>query len=495
MPEVFVETIGETVSYPDDWSDQQISEHALATFKPPQGAMERVARNIAGSIVESAAAIPETVAIIAGKLSSEFPALGETRPQSELPTQKAADWMRYQAQKLYPDPITRPEGVQGFLTETLPQGAGSMAAILAGGAGARMLKIPAMVSTAALGAATTGANAFREAVTAGADNETAFKAFFIGAGIGTTEAVPIAKWLSGNPAADKLKTALIDGSEELVQSVFSEVAGNVSAQNLYDPERPWLQGAGEAGAAGFTLGTLFSLAVSAAGGKKIAVKVAQERAREAGAPLTADILDIIPETPRVIQDQIQAEAKAVEQAKPVEPTPVETFTPQEAAVVEVQDQAKASAPEVQVPVIDIKTGLTFEGNPITSKTRAEVRRAADVINEVNAQLGPVIEKIVIQDLDDTSAGIASAPRAGSFDTVVIDPLRLADSISNGLDLKEAVHQEVIHNLDGLAVQKRVGSPGKARRLPILLGPAPQSHRRRDDAGREGADGKDLRRQD
>ena len=460
MPDVFVETIGETVSYPDDWSDQRISEHALATFKPKQGPIERTVRNLAGSIVDSAAAIPETVAIIAGKLSS-IPALGEDRPQSELPTQKAADWMRYQAQKLYPDKITRPEGVEGFLTETLPQGAGSMATILAGGAAARMLKIPAMVSTAALGAATTGANAFRDAIASGADNETAFRTFFINAGIGTSEAFPIAKWLSGNPAANKLKAALVDGSEELIQSAFSDIASNIAAQNLYDPERPWNQGVAEDAAAGFTLGTMFSLAVSAVSGKKIAVKTAQEQAREASAPLTADVLDIIPETPKVIQDQMNAEA-ALEQPKAPaaeEPAPaVETLTPAEAAVVEVQTMPEAVATESQI--VDVKTGLTFEGNPITSKTRAEVRRAADVINEVNNQLGFVIDRIVIQDLDETSAGIASAPRAGSFSTVVIDPMRLADSVSNGLDLKEAVHQEVIHNLDGLAVQREWEAQGK-----------------------------------
>lgn len=458
MPNVFVESIGEEVSYPDEWSPEQISEHAVKNFPAPPvpvgiaGGLARAGRNVAGSIVETVAAIPETVSVLSGKLARTFPD-AENDDVLDLAggserTHQFADWIRYQAEQIYPDPKNRPAGVAGFMTDTLPQGGGSMASMVFGGLGMRALKIPAALGTAAIGAAINGSSAFQKAVEGGADDETAFRVFMVNAIGGTTEAIPIAKWLAGNPVAHKLKRALIDGSEELAQEAFSQILENTVAGQTYDPERPWLAGAPEAGAAGFTLGTLASLVFSAVGGKRAALKGASQQAAAAGAPATAAVLE---QTKPVV---VTPEPEVVPATPSKVPPKVETHSAAEEAI-------EVERPEAATPATPPTPGvLTFEGNPITSESRADVRHAARIIEEVNAELGPVISRVVIQDLDETSAGIASAPRASAFDTVVIDPVRLGDSISNGLDLKEAVLQEVTHNLDGIAVKEQWDAQGR-----------------------------------
>src|SRR6185436_9952369 len=101
------------------------------------------------------------------------------------------------------------------------------------------------------------------------DND-AFKVFAINAGLGTTEAVPIGGWLArlNKASGNKLTHAIREGSEEAIQEIFQQYGSNLAAKEFYDPERPWDQGLGVSGAAGFTLGSLMSLVVSAMGGRR-----------------------------------------------------------------------------------------------------------------------------------------------------------------------------------------------------------------------------------
>lgn len=157
-----------------------------------------------------------------------------------------------------------PEGGVGrFMVETLPSAAGSMAGFVGTGILGRVAGLSRVASVAGPGAAAGGESAFREAKAAGADDETAWKAFLVNAGAGLTEAVPISKWLSRADAGGTMRRAMIEGVEEGAQEIFQQLAGNAAARELYDPERPWVQGAGESGAAGATLGVVGSVLASA----------------------------------------------------------------------------------------------------------------------------------------------------------------------------------------------------------------------------------------
>lgn len=164
-------------------------------------------------------------------------------------------------------------GAGKFLAETLPAAAGSMAGFVGTGVLGRVGGLTRGASVALPGAMAGGESAFREAKSAGADDETAWKAFLVNAGAGATEAMPIAKWLTRADNGGALRRAMIDGAEEAAQEVFQQVTGNATARELYDPERPWIQGAGESGSAGATLGVVGSLLASAVTRRRGALSV------------------------------------------------------------------------------------------------------------------------------------------------------------------------------------------------------------------------------
>lgn len=223
------------------------------------------------------AAVPEAAAIIAQKPAAFMEKIiplegGVERPVRENLLYRGGQQLRNEAAGVFPVDESRPKS---FVTDTLPSGAGSMASFLAGGAalkGSRLLTTPGQIAggVAALGASTGGAEAYREAIEAGADDDTAFKVFAANAALGTTEAVPIAGWLNrlNKASGNKLKQAIIDGSEEAVQEIFQQFGGNLVASKTFDPDRKLLSGTGEGGAAGFTLGSLMSFVVSAIGGRR-----------------------------------------------------------------------------------------------------------------------------------------------------------------------------------------------------------------------------------
>lgn len=150
-----------------------------------------------------------------------------------------------------------------FMVERVPAAGASMAGFVLTGMLGRLGGLTRGASVALPGAMAGGESAFREAKSAGADDETAWKAFLVNAGAGATEAIPISKWLARADSGGALRRAMVEGAEEAAQEVFQQVVGNATAQELYDPERPWIQGAGESGAAGATLGVVGSLLASA----------------------------------------------------------------------------------------------------------------------------------------------------------------------------------------------------------------------------------------
>lgn len=242
-------------------------------LEPPQAdagsqALGRFAQGFGSGV----AGLPEATAIAANALTRKFgdPLLSAEEEAADVTTRplyKAGRNIRDSFAKDFPVDETRP---RTFLGDTLPQAAGNMASFVLGGAAGKALRFAAPATVAAAGAATGGAEAFDEARKAGANDEDAFKVFAINAGLGATEAVPIAGWLNrlNKASGNKLKRAIIEGSAEAVQEVVQQYGGNLTAQKYYDKDRPWQEGLIEGGGAGLTLGSLMSLIVSAIGGRR-----------------------------------------------------------------------------------------------------------------------------------------------------------------------------------------------------------------------------------
>lgn len=205
-----------------------------------------------------AASVPESLGIAAHHLAGGLDAAGNPVPIEDVELYKAGKAIRGAAQAVLPVDESRPHR---FAVDTLGQGAGSMAGALAGGVAARAAKLPAWMGAAATGATSQGADAFDEAKAKGADDQTAWLTFMLNAGVGTSEAWPIAKWLDriNRGSNGAVRRAIREGAEEMGQELFQQISQNAIAQQLYDPNRPWMEGAGESGAAGLTLGALGGL--------------------------------------------------------------------------------------------------------------------------------------------------------------------------------------------------------------------------------------------
>ena len=176
----------------------------------------------------------------------------------------------------------------------LGEGAGSLAAFMASSIGTPIF-------TALMGADVNAASQFADAINSGEGFDTALEASAIGAGVGTTEALPISAVLrrlnkgTGGIFGKKLNALIKDklgklgeitGSgvggaiEESIQEAFVEIANNVSARDIvgYDEERGTFEGAGTSAGVGGTLGAIISLVASSIGvGKRTAMDAARKR--------------------------------------------------------------------------------------------------------------------------------------------------------------------------------------------------------------------------
>jgi len=255
-------------------------ETGLAPVEPQRSysGPERIMRNAIGGSARTLAAMIEGVAIapdykdeLGEIVGSVIPAAKPTpkpvRPLDEDMLFRFAQTIRRSGDRWSPPPEAAEGELSRFLTSTLPQAGGSMATMV--GAGAALRKpLGATRAVALTGAAVGAGDAFTDAKRHGADDETALFSAMVGAGLGATEAVPIAKWLAPRGGGRVLMRALREGSEEMIQEFVQQLGNNIVAEQQFDPGRPWIQGAGEGAAAGLTLGTLGSLLASVVGGRK-----------------------------------------------------------------------------------------------------------------------------------------------------------------------------------------------------------------------------------
>lgn len=161
-----------------------------------------------------------------------------------------------------------------FFAQTLPRGFGQMAGFVATGGLSSAAGVPAFLSTSLLGAGINAADGYLEAKARGASETKALEASGLYGLIGTTEALPLERILgrvlrvSGGRGAirEALKSASKSAIEEGLQEAGQNVANDIAARTIFDPDREIdLSGAGEAGAAGSTIGGVTNLFMKLAG--------------------------------------------------------------------------------------------------------------------------------------------------------------------------------------------------------------------------------------
>ncbi len=182
-------------------------------------------------------------------------ASAEVKPAGERERFARGDALRQRSEDIFGAPDPRDTSFWAAVAE----GAGNMTALAA------TSMVPGgVVAGATLGAGLNKSQVYKEAIAAGADEETAQKAANWGAVIGATEIVPISRALKALPprlrpkitnrVLRKFSDIAQGAGEEAAQEYLATVANNIVAQNIYDPERGWTEGATESALVGAVLG-------------------------------------------------------------------------------------------------------------------------------------------------------------------------------------------------------------------------------------------------
>ncbi|MCG7492462.1 LPD38 domain-containing protein [Thalassobius sp. Cn5-15] len=279
-------------------------------------------------------------------------AQAEVVPAEETDLFKAGDKVRDKSAEAFGTPDPRDTG---FWSQ-VAHGGGNMAAMVAAG-------VPTMgVGGAAMGASMNAQQLYKEAKEAGADDDVALQAARWGGIIGSAEIVPITRALKLLPSGLRKKAtntvykraAHIAGSagEEAAQEYLAQVANNMVASGLYDPERGWTEGALESAAVGAVLGGGLGAAGSLRGNGE--TQPAPEAETTPAAPPESQPTpdapvqpDAAPETPAAEPDQGQGEILDVQNVKTGEMMQVQRMPDGTIKAVDEATPPKAEpAPEI-----------------------------------------------------------------------------------------------------------------------------------------------------
>lgn len=196
-------------------------------------------------------------------------------PVSETPLFKAGDATRKAVEGFVGKPDSRDTG---FWSQ-VAQGAGNMTGMVAVSAVGGLAGGPvgALATGAASGSAMSAPSLYKEAIEAGATEDVAVQAARWGALIGASEIVPITRALKILPPRlrGELTTGMMrkfvdiaqSAGEEAAQEYLATVANNITAQQLFDGQRGWTEGATDAALVGAVLGGGVGAAGSALEGR------------------------------------------------------------------------------------------------------------------------------------------------------------------------------------------------------------------------------------
>lgn len=182
-------------------------------------------------------------------------------PAQDRPVFAKGDTIRDASTETFGAPDPRDASFWGKLAE----GAGNMTALAGTTLATGLVSGPGgVVVGAGLGSSMNSSQLYKEAVESGATEEDALKAAELGGVVGMTEVIPIGRAFKLLPSGLRAKIGgafyrkLVDVGanmgEEALQEYSSQVANNLIASGLYDPERGWNEGAGEAAIIGAILG-------------------------------------------------------------------------------------------------------------------------------------------------------------------------------------------------------------------------------------------------
>ncbi len=224
-----------------------------------QLAEQRLAEN-PGLSAEAKQRIADVVATERRKIESYEPLIatadGPLKPDAQdRELFKSGDRIRAASEEIFGTPD--PQFDDRFISK-LSEGAGSMAGFVA-----------ATLFTGVGGGAVTGSSLnasgmYRRARHEGASEDQARAAAYLGAVVGASEVVPIGRALDLLPAKSRgrvanalgrrLTDAFLSAGEEGAQEAMTEIANNMIARGIWNPEQDILEGAGEAALIGAVLG-------------------------------------------------------------------------------------------------------------------------------------------------------------------------------------------------------------------------------------------------
>lgn len=246
------------------------------------------------SIVKNVAQLPKAVAVTAdwieNKTGINNQVVGGNQKLEEMAFHRAGVAMEEWAEEFFPsNPIFERE----FLSSTLPNAAGSIAAIMIAGAPRKILtKSSELLTGLALaekkayieatkqvakkvgqgemvvGGSMMGVPEYENAIANGLSPNDAFEVFLKNYAIGQTDAIAIGmnfsrmNKLTGGGVEAILKAGFKGGVTEMTQEVIQNYMTNLTAKNSYDEFRKMYQGMLEEGAAGFILGAVIGSAGS-----------------------------------------------------------------------------------------------------------------------------------------------------------------------------------------------------------------------------------------
>jgi ketosteroid isomerase-like protein len=251
-----------------------------------QGVTE-AAHNFMQGLAEMPAGGLKAIAIASRSLDRILPeSLRDDRPIEERGTYKLGVEIDKLAKRLFP---TDPAMQKNFIVGVLPRAVGSMTGFLAGGAAGAIAKAP-VTTTAILGASVGGADQFEDAKEHKAAPDVQEKAFWLGSAVGSSEALPIAGIINrfnkatGGRFVQVLKESGVSAAQEFIQEYFQQAGSNVVAQQLYNENRSWFEGAGMGGSAGGGSGAVVGFLSGLLGARKARIR-SQQNQTESQNPL------------------------------------------------------------------------------------------------------------------------------------------------------------------------------------------------------------------